>query len=62
MEQLIKQILEQQNETKVQHKMSDVFLNATEQQCSLHFHKRDAEGNESYCAIGLLGLYSGYEY
>ena len=53
------QLLEEQ-QTKVQkqqHKASDVFLNATEKQCSGVFRFSDKDG-EKYCAIGLLGLYA----
>lgn len=57
------QLLEEQQD-KVQklktHKASDVFLNATEKQCS-YFLAIEGKECKEYCAIGLLGLYSGNE-
>ena len=50
-------------EEKVQkqlRKASDVFLHATEKQCSYFLSKEGEKGRE-YCAIGLMGLYSGNE-
>ncbi len=41
------------------HKASDVFLHATETQCSGTFRTNPIKGERKYCAIGLLGLYSG---
>ena len=41
------------------HKASDVFLHATETQCSGNFRMNGVNGEKKYCAVGLLGLYSG---
>jgi len=54
-------IQEQQKQVQKQlHKASDVFLNATEKQCSYYLAMEGKEGKE-FCAVGLLGLYSGKE-
>jgi len=54
---------EQQKQEKVQnhrqHQLSDVFLNATEKQCSYLLCKESIDGTKEYCAVGLMGLYSG---
>ena len=55
------QLLEEQQKQvqKQLHKASDVFLHATETQCSGSFRTEEINGERKYCAIGLLGLYSG---
>ncbi len=54
-------LIQVEQKTKQVHKMSDIFLNATEKQCSTFF-ARISEKEKSFCVIGLLGLYSGEEY
>jgi len=44
-------------EQKVQHKASDILINATEAQCSGIRHQ-EVNGEKQYCALGLLNLYS----
>ncbi len=55
------QLLEEQQKTVKKHmyKASDVFLHATETQCSGSFIMKGINGEKKYCAVGLLGLYSG---
>jgi hypothetical protein len=57
------QIQEEKTVEKTQHKLSQVFLNATEKQCSGVFCKEHLDGGEKeYCALGLGLLYYGHKF
>ncbi len=54
----MKTVLIQEQQQKVKHKLSSLFLNATEQQCSGVRHLLNIkDGTKSVCAIGLIELY-----
>ena len=59
-----KQIQIQKEKTikKVQHKLSQVLLNAPEKQCSGKLRNMDCEGKKEYCALGVGLLYFGYKF
>lgn len=62
---MLEQIQEEKpvKEQKAQHKLSQVFLNATEKQCSGQYCKQYSDGSDTeFCALGLGLLYSGYKY
>ncbi len=55
------QIEKEQTVKKSKHKLSQVFLNATEVQCSGALRKVDGKDKE-YCALGLGLLYYGHTF
>jgi len=57
------QVQEEKTDEKVQHKLSQVFLNATEKQCSSYFCKEyEGSSEKEYCALGLGLLYFGHKF
>ncbi len=57
------QIEKEQIVKKSKHKLSQVFLNATEKQCSGALRKSyEDEKEKEYCALGLGLLYYGYKF
>lgn len=59
------QIEKEQTVKKSKHKLSQVFLNATESQCSGALRKSyedEKEKDTEYCALGLGLLYYGYKF
>jgi len=60
---MLEQIQEEKlvEEKKLQHKLSQVFLNAPEKQCSGHFYREYDSGEKEYCALGLGLLYYGFK-
>jgi len=57
------QVQEEKTHEKVQHKLSQVFLNATEKQCTSYFCKEyEGSGEKEYCALGLGLLYYGHKF
>lgn len=56
------QIQEEKTAKKSRHKLSQVFLNATEKQC-IGFLRKEQDGRDpEYCALGLGLLYYGYKF
>ena len=57
------QVQEEKTDEKVQHKLSQVFLNATEKQCTSYFCKEyEGSGEKEYCALGIGLLYYGHKF
>ena len=57
------QVQEEKTDEKVQHKLSQVFLNATEKQCTSYYCKEyEGSGEKEYCALGLGLLYFGHKF
>lgn len=56
------QIEKEQTVKKSQHKLSQVFLNATEKQCSGALYRNNKDTGKEYCALGLGLLYYGHTF
>jgi len=56
------QIEKEKTVKKSKHKLSQVFLNATEKQCVGHLYTHMPNKDKEYCALGLGLLYHGYDF
>ena len=59
MSQILEQIEKPKEIQKQQVLLSDIFLNATEEQATCTFVSTNSKGEKSYCALGLVSLYAG---
>ena len=56
------QIQEEKTVEKTKHKLSQIFIHATETQCSGHLYSNHPDEGKEYCALGLGLLYHGYDF
>jgi hypothetical protein len=56
------QIEKEKTVKKSKHKLSQIFIHATEKQCSGYLYSNKPNEEKEYCALGLGLIYNGYDF